>query len=148
MENIAAINKPPLLKKDGTPDGRMWRRSSLSFKERCAIYYQRTKGRNQDKELLQRYNLTPERFLEIAMGQDFVCAICRRLQSCVDRKWKELAVDHDHTCCPGNSCGKCVRGLLCDACNLALGTFSTQELLVAAIEYLRKAAPGGNTKPI
>jgi len=35
---------------------------------------------------------------------------------------RRFAVDHDHTCCPGRkSCGKCVRGLVCDKCNLYLG---------------------------
>lgn len=33
-----------------------------------------------------------------------------------------LVVDHDHQCCPGtNSCGLCVRGLICESCNLAAG---------------------------
>lgn len=33
-----------------------------------------------------------------------------------------LVVDHDHTCCPGkNSCGVCVRGVLCSNCNIAEG---------------------------
>jgi hypothetical protein len=31
-------------------------------------------------------------------------------------------VDHDHLCCPrDHGCEKCIRGLLCHGCNMALG---------------------------
>lgn len=38
-------------------------------------------------------------------------------------KRPRLVVDHDHACCPlaRYSCGKCVRGVICGNCNMALG---------------------------
>lgn len=53
---------------------------------------------------------------------------------------KNRHIDHDHACCPGQrSCGKCIRGILCQACNMMLG-FAKDDLdtLAAAINYLSK----------
>lgn len=52
---------------------------------------------------------------------------------------KRFHVDHDHFCCDGKrSCGKCVRGLLCRACNLALGYVQDDiKRLQGLIDYLR-----------
>ena len=43
----------------------------------------------------------------------------------------QLSVDHDHSCCPGvRSCGKCVRGPLCQPCNLLLAAVDRTGLTV------------------
>lgn len=49
-----------------------------------------------------------------------------------------LFIDHDHACCPGaKSCGKCVRGAICQHCNTGLGYFRDDpRILMAAIKYL------------
>jgi len=49
-----------------------------------------------------------------------------------------INVDHDHSCCPGQqTCGDCLRGLLCRGCNRALGSFSeSKENVRKALAYL------------
>lgn len=58
-----------------------------------------------------------------------------------------LVIDHDHTCCPstrrkaggGAICGKCIRGLICQGCNVAAGMVDDDpERLEALAAYLRK----------
>ncbi len=47
---------------------------------------------------------------------------CAILNCRATGKTRRLAVDHDHKCCPGRtSCGKCVRGLLCNPHNEMFG---------------------------
>ena len=54
------------------------------------------------------------------------------------------AVDHDHSCCPGNkSCGKCLGGLLCQKCNVALGYLGDDpKRVMAAARYLARSRTG------
>jgi hypothetical protein len=73
-----------------------------------------------------KYGITPLQFEEMNQQQNGLCAICKGPPS-----RKNLDVDHDHT--TGH-----VRGLLCSACNLAIGKFKDNpDLLEAAATYLR-----------
>ena len=59
------------------------------------------------------------------------CAVCGSVAA-------DWVIDHDHTCCPGrNTCGKCVRGILCRGCNAALGMLGDDpNRMLAAAAYV------------
>ena len=88
---------------------------------------------------LRKYGLTLEQYDAMLKEQGGVCAICRRPET-KSRHGKvfPLSVDHDRSCCPGlGSCGKCVRGLLCSDCNLALGKLQDDPgRALAIVSYL------------
>lgn len=68
------------------------------------------------------YSLTVEQFEE--MSKDG-CHICGNTKPA----FKQLHVDHDHKHCDGQvSCGLCVRGILCDSCNVAVGKYEKGKL--------------------
>ncbi len=99
--------------------GRSWRCRG------CSLAYHR----------LRRFGVTTERFEEMLAEQDGVCAICARPPGA-----KAMHIDHDHQCCPTNgvTCGKCVRGLLCAGCNLAIGQMRDDISVVErALVYLK-----------
>lgn len=108
-----------------------WRENHFSKEEHAAAYEE-----NRIKYQLKRlYNITVEKYESLLEEQNFACAVCKRPE--VELK-KRLNVDHDHDCCSGRtSCGECVRGLLCDACNRSLGMLKDSvEVLESAIQYL------------
>lgn len=80
------------------------------------------------------YGLTSEDLDVLLASQGGVCAIC---DNTLEGRWH---VDHDHRCCPcTKSCGRCVRGLLCNNCNIMLGhAKDSPAILGAAITYLTR----------
>jgi hypothetical protein len=83
-----------------------------------------------------RYGIGFDDIDRIVREQDG-CAICHTMTP-GGKGWN---VDHDHSCCPSNvvTCGKCIRGVLCIGCNLALGGFRDRiDLLEGAIDYLKE----------
>jgi hypothetical protein len=79
-----------------------------------------------------RYKLTHEQYEKMLEDQGGVCAICKKPPG-----KKALCVDHDHACCSTErTCGKCVRGLLCNNCNHGVGFLEKTEWLGKASRYL------------
>lgn len=74
---------------------------------------------DQAGKLLRKYRITLDDYERLLNAQGGRCAICQTAECSTG---KRFAVDHDHACCSGpKTCGKCVRGLLCNNCNRLLG---------------------------
>jgi hypothetical protein len=89
--------------------------------------------KNKDKWVVQRhkierkYGIKEEDYKAMLEDQEYCCAICGNHFNTQKRR---LAIDHDH------KTGK-IRGLLCDSCNLGLGSFKDDiNILQSAIIYL------------
>jgi hypothetical protein len=69
-----------------------------------------------------RHGISSDQFADLLDRQNGLCAVCASPSPGPRGTWY---VDHDHKCCPSkDSCGKCVRGLLCQKCNSGLGMFN------------------------
>jgi hypothetical protein len=112
----------------------------------CHTTYNREQGQKHAARIadytrrinLRRYGLTVERFNALVAEQDGKCAICQCDEPGGQGVWH---VDHDHTCCNSRktSCGKCIRGLLCSRCNIGLGNFKEDPVVVRmAVVYLER----------
>jgi Recombination endonuclease VII len=78
-----------------------------------------SRKKSKRKYRISCYGLTQDDFDLLLKIQGYACGMCRELFA----EGQLIHVDHDHECCrvKNRSCGKCVRGLLCHACNIALG---------------------------
>lgn len=121
--------------------------------ESRALAHQRTKswnrrnvvhvGEYRRNRTLSMHHISAEEYEALLVSQKGVCAICKRPPGTFGVRY--LDIDHDHRCCAGTySCGKCIRGLICIACNRALGLFQDRlDILRSAEIYLANSLPIG-----
>jgi len=93
-----------------------------SYAEYPSMKYESVRRRR----LMYTYKITLEKYEQMSIGG---CEICGENPY----EHKILHVDHDHKCCPvkyvnGNArklktCGVCIRGVLCNRCNAAVGRY-------------------------
>jgi hypothetical protein len=93
-------------------------------------------GCSHDRSIRSLYGIGAGEYAALLEAQLGGCAICGG----TNESGRSMAVDHDHSCCPGGrSCGRCVRGLLCSSCNMAIGLLRDDpERLRSAISYLTR----------
>ena len=93
--------------------------------------------------LLSKMGLTIDEYNLMVAQQDGRCAACGEPETAVNSNTgeiKRLAIDHDHSCCPSSkACKSCIRGLLCQSCNCALGLLNDDlERIASLVKYLEK----------
>lgn len=90
---------------------------------------------DRSNKLFRQYGISLAMYREMLAKQGGGCAVCEVKPQ---PGGKNFAVDHDHACCPGmTTCGSCLRGILCAACNIALGHIREDPAYAALlVEYL------------
>lgn len=103
------------------------------------------RGIYHDRDLRKDFGLSRDQYEDMLVAQGGVCAICKRHEIQMrSGNRKKLAIDHDHS-------DGTFRGLLCAACNSALGHFEDDAVrLRAAAAYLEAhaAKPKTNVIPL
>lgn len=84
--------------------------------------YPMCKVGSKDNDLRRNYCLSFDDYNRMLAAQNYGCALCGKTEAENGRK---LAVDHWHGCTHQptdyhKSCGRCIRALLCNSCNLKL----------------------------
>ena len=100
------------------------------------------RARKRESKYLTRFGLTLVQLDELHASVGYRCEACGTHRD--DTQNRALVLDHDHSCCPTEkTCGKCISGVLCTACNVALGALRDDPLRVARLaEYAERTRRG------
>ncbi|MET8311638.1 endonuclease domain-containing protein [Micromonospora sp. NPDC005173] len=97
------------------------------------------------REVELKYKMPEGGYVAMVAAQNGRCAICASPPA----QGAGLVVDHDHSCCPygvRRTCGRCVRGLLCGACNSALGMLREDVAMIARASVYVSGGPATKTQ--
>jgi hypothetical protein len=105
-------------------------------RRRTAQYRLDNPKHSQNSHLVAKYGITVEKYDELLIKQNSVCAICGNPETAKSRTGniRLLSVDHDHTT-------GAVRGLLCVSCNTAVGGHE-RGLAIRIEAYLKEHSKG------
>lgn len=96
-------------------------------KKRCKESYRRNPNAYKDSNMRRMYGISLEEFRQLLETQQGICAAC-------DEELEKPVLDHNHIT------GK-IRGIICSACNLALGmTKDSSKKLRKLADYVDKHA--------
>lgn len=85
----------------------------------------------------RKYGLPKGGIEQLVEAAGHQCAICECPVTI-----ESARIDHDHSCCSDDrqTCGECVRGVLCNSCNSGIGLLRDDPaILRAAISYLESS---------
>lgn len=84
------------------------------------VYKSQTINYKREYYIRSKYNILYSEFLAMAQKG---CNVCGEFTE------RHLQVDHDHNCCnKPSSCGKCVRGVVCNRCNQTIGKLEQNKI--------------------
>lgn len=122
----AIVTQGPMTGQPGTGSLAGYRRHRRAGEVACdacrsaATEYQR--GFPTTPEQRRRKSLRNNHRVHFASWDALLCAQLGECATCDTPLDGRTATDHDHGCCASRpSCGRCIRGILCVPCNVALG---------------------------
>jgi hypothetical protein len=115
------------------------RKSYLAHKEKRAVDFHNRRVSNLDvfterdrKARAKKYEITIDELFEMFEAQGYSCAVCGSTDPSSLKGWQ---IDHDHS----KKGRESVRGILCRTCNINIGHFQDNALLLrAAADYLEE----------
>lgn len=96
-----------------------------------------TREERREAKLRHMHGITTVEYDAMLAAQGGGCKMCGAVP---DTGKRFFPVDHDHSCCPGQRhCRDCIRGILCQDCNVLVG-FVEHDRHQDALAYLRATA--------